>query len=252
MGEGPRAGTSVIELSSSLEVDKDITIEGNGVTLTPDFSSPWSYDEALLNTVDGVTVNISRVHFKDGWNDEKGGAIWAGIGTLNLESCIFSGNLSNHYYGGGAIFIEGGTATVKGCTFYGNDAGGGFGGAIYNFGNLTLTGNLFYGNTAYWYNPVVKDDTYGFSTGTSSGGYNVVNVDIGTNNNQSGWAAGIGDTPLTDLGIFGDPVNDDGDDGFEPTEAALNIVPSGLSGFPTKDFYGATRTFPGAAGAVAQ
>ncbi|GHU72922.1 hypothetical protein FACS189450_11670 [Spirochaetia bacterium] len=242
-------GTSVIALDSMLEVTKNITIEGNGVTLTP--SGAWSVNDSLLGAYDpvgpGITVNISRVHFKDGRTTNAGAAILNDYGTtLNLESCIFSGNVGSGASGGAIATF--GYLTVKGCTFYENSAD--YGGAIYNDagGTLTLTGNLFYGNTDTTSGdyPVV----WANSGVVSSGGYNVADVVIGTYNGESGWTAVTGDTTLTDLGISGDPVNDDGDDGFEPTDANLNIVPSGLSDFPTKDFYGNLRTFPGAAGAV--
>ncbi|GHV70877.1 hypothetical protein AGMMS49928_20360 [Spirochaetia bacterium] len=234
------AGTSVIELDSPLPVTKSITIEGNGVTITN--ASDKNYNLLIVNS--NKTVNINRVHFKNGGAEAEGAAInVSSSATLNLESCIFSGNQSN--YEGGAI-LNNGALTVKGCTFYGNSALG-LGGAIYNgsgTATLTLTGNLFYGNTAGDY-PVVRR---GSGTVTSDG-YNVVDVAFGTGTTQSGWTAGTGDKTFADLSISDIPVNTST---FAPLGAALNIVPSGLAGFPTLDFYGNTRTFPCAPGAVVQ
>jgi hypothetical protein len=50
---------------------------------------------------------------------------------------------------------------------------------------LTLTGNLFYGNTANNNNPVIK--IHGESVSAS---YNVVDAAPGTGSGQSGWIGG--------------------------------------------------------------
>jgi len=166
---------SVIKLNSSLVInEKSITLEGNGVTITKE-TNYWNGDsEQLLyiigdDSTDG-NVTIRRIHFKDGKNDLKqGGAIYCDtFQSVFVESCIFSGNTAQS---GGAIFkSSNGTMTVKGCTFYRNSAAD-YGGAIYNFGSLTLTGNLFYENYAS-YNPVIANG--GASISLNSNGYNVV------------------------------------------------------------------------------
>ncbi|GHV89088.1 hypothetical protein AGMMS50267_14480 [Spirochaetia bacterium] len=241
---GITAGTSVIELTSRLpSITKSITIEGGGVTITR--AASWiatSVTSQLLLIGSNITVNINRVHFKDGRATDFGAAIMFTGGTLNLESCIFSGNQTSGAYAEGGAIYSIGTLTVNGCTFYGNSSGN-YGGAIYNNGTLTLTGNLFYGNTAGTAGPVVYND-YGTVT---SGGCNVADAAPGTGDTQSGWTAVTGDTLFTTLGISGNPLNTGT---FAPLSAALNIVPSGLAGFLLTDFYGNTRTFPGAPGAV--
>ena len=217
---------NTITLTGTRSISKSVTIEGNGVTLMTQTGS-----SGLLSIDNGgYTVNISRVWFKNGRTGSSGGAIYisSGSAALTVESCIFSNNQAGN--GGGAIYNNFGTITVRGCTFYGNTTNNG--GAIYrNGGTLTLTGNLFYGNTASS-NPVVNAGT--------SGGYNVYDVA------SPGFTATTGDTTFSGLGIVGDPFNTTT---FAPV-AGLNIVPSGVAGFPTTDFYGETRTWPGAAGAV--
>jgi len=165
---------SVIKLNNSLKInEKNITLEGNGVTITKVY--PWSdeSEQQLLRIIgDSITgdVTIRRIHFKDGRNDTKtGGAIYCDTSqSVFVESCIFSGNTAGS---GGAIFKSSyGTMTVKGCTFYQNSATN-FGGAIQNSGSLTLTGNLFYENYAE-YNPVIANS--GASISLNSNGYNVV------------------------------------------------------------------------------
>jgi hypothetical protein len=81
-----------------------------------------------------------------------------------------------------------------------------------------------------------------------SNGYNVVDVNPLIANPQSGWTAGTGDTTFTELSISGVPFNTTT---FAPV-TGLNGVFSSTApeGFPAVDFYGDTRTWPGAPGAV--
>jgi len=63
-----------IKLNSPLKIDnKEITIEGNGLILTP--SEDWNNTESLLQiSAPGKFVKIQRVHFKNG-HAANGGAI---------------------------------------------------------------------------------------------------------------------------------------------------------------------------------
>jgi len=86
-------------------------------------------------------------------------------------------------------------------------------------------------------------------------GYNVVNVPWETSNNQSGFDAASGNTDTTLETLLGanatSPfVNAPAGD-FSPLDNRLYIMPgTAINGFPTTDFFGATRDWPGAAGAV--
>jgi predicted outer membrane repeat protein len=189
---------------------------------------------------------IRRLHFKNGLATTDGGAIYT-KGTLTLESCVFSGNRTTGSGAAGGAVCSINTLTIRGCTFYGNNTTDGGGGAVYfsplGGETLTMTGNLFYGNTSY---PVGL--LYG---GTVSASYNVVDVAFGTGSNDAGWTGGTGDTYIT----TGDPIESTT---FKPKTgspgiADIGIVPSDLADFPETDFYGKPRTFPGgAAGAINQ
>jgi predicted outer membrane repeat protein len=238
---GVTAGTTVVELQSALPtITTSIRIEGNGVTLTR--SSSWTIvnTSSQLLSISNFTaeIRINGIHFKNGRTTSNGpGAAIYNIGTLTMESCVFSGNQTPESYGGAICSTN--TLTIRGCTFYRNTARDG--GAVYFIASgktLTLTGNLFYGNTASSH-PVV------YSGGTASASYNVVDAVLGTG--SSGWAQGTGDTTFTALGITGDPLNTAT---FAPVTALQTVLPSSLADFPATDFYGATRTFPGSPGAV--
>jgi hypothetical protein len=237
------SGVSTISLNTStvLEITKDITIEGNGVILTRNASSSIGTHTQLLFISSGVTVHINRVHFKDGRATDFAAAI-DNRGALYLESCIFSGNRTSGSASRGGAILNNGLIIATGCTFYGNSAYQG--GAIYNYSAiLYLIGNLFYENTASNKGPVVCD-----TDGEIYPGYNVVNVAYGTGNTECGWIAVTGDTTFSALGISGAPFNTTT---FEPVAALRGVVSSAaITVFPTMDFNGATRTWPGAPGAV--
>jgi predicted outer membrane repeat protein len=246
---GVTAGTTTITLGSALpEITKSLIIEGNGVTLTRAASWTAASTSQLLRIRNSFTeVLIRRVHFKDSRTTGSGGAIYTD-GILTLESCIFSGNQVTSG-NGGAITSGNNTLTIRGCTFYGNTASSSVG-AVYFISmvtkTLTLTGNLFYGNTAPS-KPVVSISSYDPLPPFKVISYNVVDRSFGTGDTQAGWDAGTGDTTFTALGISGTPVNTTS---FVPVTELSGVLPSAPAGFPATDFYGATRTFPGAPGAV--
>jgi hypothetical protein len=241
-------GQTVIELSGRLpNITKNITIEGNGVTITRNDAWTTINNDSQFMYIDNGTVMIRRIHFKNGRAGD-GAAINKNKGNLTLESCIFSGNQASNaaFSNGGAIYNREGKLDVRGCTFYQNSAD--TGGAIIDSSStsytLTLTGNLFYGNTAE-YKPILH-----YTWGPTTSLYNVADFSYGAGGRYStditGWNAGTGDTTFTNLSISGDPVNST----FAPVNGLKSVIPSAPEGFPATDFYGNTRTFPGAPGAV--
>jgi predicted outer membrane repeat protein len=239
-------GQTLIKLTGRLpDIYRNISIEGNGVTLTRDAAWTTYNENSQLMCIPNGTVTISGIHFKDG-RAKDGGAIRKNNGELTLESCIFSGNQASNQSevtsSGGAVYNSSGNLTVKGCTFYKNSSTRG--GAIYvSSGTLTLTGNLFYGNTvsADW--GLIVNTSFG----TKVPSYNVVEA-YGTGDNQAGWNAGTGDKTFAELGISVDPINTGT---FKPASGLDSVIPNPPpEGFPATDFYGETRTFPGAPGAV--
>jgi len=250
-----KATVPTITLNTALTIDKDVTIEADGVVITR--GTNWAAKNSILEVNPGKTVTITGIHFKDGLEDAappngNGAAIY-NCGTLNLYSCIFSGNKANR---GGAI-CNAGTAilVVKGCTFYMNQAKD-YGGAIAHrsTGTLTLVGNLFYKNTAagatattngpivYKNNATITASGKEQSTapGTiTSGGFNVVDVDLGILVAQAGWTAGTGDAKGTGVLVGTD---------LKPLNTLANTITALPTDFPAKDFNGNNRDnkYPGA------
>ncbi len=218
------ASATPILLASNLpDIVSDLTIRGNGVSISGDnqFHILWINDP-------NKTVFIDRVHFTQG-NDIDGGAI-LNSGNLTLQSCIFS---NNHVTNWGGAVLNGGILEVTGCTFYNNYTSDN-GGAIYSNGLLTtLSGNLFYGNSAMMGGDIFFDNGYGGEF--YSLGYNVYsNSPVGMSFISSDVGYG-GTMPISTTD-------------FSPQETSLIIATKGS--VPETDFYGNQRIYLSAAGAV--
>jgi len=245
---GVTPGTSAIELFLALpEIKGNLTIEGNGITIIPNWTLPSDTSQLLRITDAGADVKISRVHFKDGRATGNGGAIH-NTGNLTLESCIFTNNRVSASNGNGSAVWSGtGNLTVSGCTFYNNradDMGTIFIDGTNTARTVTLTGNLFYGNTAGYNFYILRP-----GDGTVNATYNVTNMSLGTTGGSSGFAAGTTNIQLSSNDIL--RVNTTSPfiaDNLAPFVNLNSVLPAQLpADFPATDFYGEARTrAPGA------
>jgi predicted outer membrane repeat protein len=230
------AGETITLATVLTTIGKTLVIDGNGATLTRSFNSGTS--TVLLSTASNAVLSISRLHFKDGLAGSQGAAI-RNTGTMILESCIFSNN-STSTIRGGAIYSTS-SLTVSGCTFVGNTMTGTsniqtFGGAIHNNGGaLTLTGNIFWGNTAKTYDVVYSSPalavTRGYNVSDKPGGATATE-----SNRTSGWnfaQEDEADVQRTDLSF---------DTSFRPSSASgLPEIPESFSNIPAMYFDGTPR-----------
>jgi predicted outer membrane repeat protein len=242
------AGQTITLNSTLPEITRSLVIEGNGATLTQSGFTEGTASQ-LLRITAAAEVRVSRLHFKGGRAaGNANGAAINNAGKLTLESCIFSDNRITGGYGYGGAVSNSGSLTVSGCTFYGNNTGtaGGQGGAIHQTGTsavLTLTGNVFWGNTA-GQNPVLY-----LPQGTvTSRGFNVSDKAGGTDTTlDSGWTFEPTDKTAASL-----PVTSAS---FKPMGggAAAGVFTSGLpAGYPVTDFYGVSIPGTGAAAGAVQ
>jgi len=236
------SGVGTILLTSRLLINKNLTIAGNGVTITR--ATSWTTDDTtsqlLYISGSGITVIINRILFKDG-RASNGSAVYvASSSVVNLESCVFSGNQGTNNQGYGAIYNNG-TLNVKGNTFYSNKSN--YGGAIYNSGTLTLAGNLFYGNTAITSGPVVRNTSNG---NASSAGYNIVDAPLGTTATQSGWTGHSTDKTISGMPIAPATFR------LLSGRGAQNVITSRPGAYPEADFYGNPIPPSGAAAGAIQ
>ena len=250
---GVTPGQTSIELTSTLTINnKSLTIEGNGVTIKPTWTTgDTSYLLQVSSTTSSTAITISRVHFKGGRASDAA-AIHKTWANLTLKSCIFSDNKATGQYPySSCIYNKNGTMSIMGCTFYSNYTQFATSMIYNNYGSITFTGNLFYDNGILL---VFGYDGYS-SSPLDSGGYNVMDGGIKNTNGNWSWVQRPGDNLLSDLGISGAPFNTAT---FVPVSGLGSVISNPpanyfpIDDFPATDFYGDLRTFPGAPGAVKQ
>jgi CSLREA domain-containing protein len=186
------AGT--IELTQTLVIDKDLTINGPGADV---LALDGGQEVRVLSISRGAAVSIAGLTIQNGNStiDDTSGGI-DNRGTLTVIACTLSGNSADYgggitnwgdltvmsstfsanstgYGGGGAILNEG-TLIVTDSTFSGNSANGvhGYGGGIYNARNLVITSSTFSGNSA--------DDGYGYGGGIYNDDESRGSLDLGS------------------------------------------------------------------------
>jgi predicted outer membrane repeat protein len=146
----PNLAGQTIYLTSELEVDKSITIDGSNleprIAVSGDTDADGSGDVQIMTIgVDGA-VKISNVDFVNGKKESSqlAGGINNFGGSLELENCAFVGNTGDT---GGAILNKG-TLTIQNCAFQSNSAAEG--GAIYNdsLSSISIEDSEFVNNTA--------------------------------------------------------------------------------------------------------
>ena len=133
------AGDYTITLASRLTINKNLTIDGTGHSIT--ISGGGAVQVMSINN--GVTVSLNNLTLKDGSALLHGGGGIFNEGTLTVNNSIFSSNSATN--AGGGIY-NAGTLTVNNSTFSSNSAT--IGGGIYNAGTLTVNNSAFSSNSS--------------------------------------------------------------------------------------------------------
>ena len=131
-----------IILADELAIDKNLTIDGAGRSVTIDGDN----STRVFSVSSGITFNLQNLTVAGGKADGGGGIY--NNGTTNVANCTISGNSAGGS-GGGILNYPGRTLRVVSSTISGNSAADG--GGIYNFGPLTLTNSTISANTASSY-----------------------------------------------------------------------------------------------------
>jgi hypothetical protein len=144
---------SPIVLSSPVEIDKDITIEGNGVTLSGNDTTGLFEINRDAAASRGYYFSLQDATLTHGRTATNGGGAVRGaqFGNMTFINVVFSDNTATATGGedgGGAIFKdEGGRLTVFNSTFTNNTATNG--GAIKSLlSNVQVVNSTFDGNVA--------------------------------------------------------------------------------------------------------
>jgi len=216
-------GDYTIVLASPLTIDRNLTIDGVGHSIT--VSGNQAVRGFVVNP--GVTFNLSNLTVADGNAGTTLSSVGGGIfnqGTLNVTNGIFSGNGALH---GAGIYVDLGTASVTDSNFINNYAiweGGGIyvnsavvtmtnsnfnsnyaecGPAIHNAGTLSVTNTAVTGGRAqYCGGGIYNSGTLNLTNSTISGNY----VDFGTGGgifNDAGTVTSTNTTITNNFAPFG-------------------------------------------------
>ena len=159
-------GSDTITLSQDITLDgrlpkitSDITIEGNGFTISGNNRYRIFYNNGGALTINNLTMTKGYVEgdiirnadesLKNTPANPIGGAIVNWQGTLTISNSSFSDNLADN--DGGAIYnIANGTLSISDSSFSDNSAEAN-GGAIYNWGEseLSISDSSFSNNSAW-------------------------------------------------------------------------------------------------------
>lgn len=135
-------GDYTIVLASPLTIDRSLTIDGAGHSVTVSGSSNIAIQVFVVNP--DPTVNLYNLTVANGRNGDWGGGIY-NSGTLNLTNVTLFGNWTMHCGGG---IVNRGVLNVMNSTFSENIADFGSGGAICNWdGALYVTSSTFSDNS---------------------------------------------------------------------------------------------------------
>ena len=195
-----------ISISSRIEIDKDVTLDLGGHTITYSGDDGSIFGASGVFTLDGGnfkvkngtitkngkqeyircfnvengTLTIDGVTIKDFSCLKDDGAISIGSkGICNMESGTISGNSADGRKGGGVYVDQGGTFNMNGGTISGNNVSSGYGGGVYvgQGGTFTMKGGTISNNQAQ-----SGGGVYVYTSGT----FNMYNGTISGNRAQSG------------------------------------------------------------------
>jgi len=180
-------------------VTSNITINGDGATITRDSAAPpfrifeitttgsltlnsltlsggrtaenggAIYNNGGILNIISSTLSGNTATYHGGWvgyYDAVGGAIYNNGGTVNITSSTLSGNTGERW--GGGIWNDGGKVTVVSSTISNNNAGGVGGGIDNNSGTVTVTNSTLSGNTANFGGGIGNYDTLNVMSSTIS------------------------------------------------------------------------------------
>jgi predicted outer membrane repeat protein len=147
------AGETIL-LTSQIDIDKNLTIDGKG--LDPHIKISGGDAVRVFNVTGSWINNFYHLDIINGYEDD-GGGIHNSESALTIIDCNFSNNSATN---GGALY-NGGNLTIKRSVFSENAAS--IGGAIYHFHyTLDITNTRFNGNAALtWGGAIFSNSTIG-------------------------------------------------------------------------------------------
>ncbi len=201
------AGQVILLTSGTLSINKNLTIDGSA--LTSQISISGNNAVSVFAVSNNATVTLRGVTVINGSATNGAGGSVASGSTLNVDRCIFSGNVASNF--GGGIYNTG-TLNITTSRFTNNRAS--WGGGLENRATLTVTDTTFSSNTA----------TSGGAGIETYGGAVTINRSAFTNNTSTNGGAigsgggfqsdpGTGNVLLTNVTFSGNLAGGSADDG---------------------------------------
>jgi predicted outer membrane repeat protein len=144
------AGNYTIYLASDLVINKTLTIDGSGhsITISGDTGNNGSADVRHFTLGSSAVVELIHLNMVNGssslYGIPYGGSIYK-QGTLTVTDCTFTGNYSPNR--AGAIYNDSGEILLIQQSTFTNNSANQFGGAIANYGPLTIVDSTFDSNS---------------------------------------------------------------------------------------------------------
>ncbi len=136
----PALARGTIILGSQITLDKDLTIDGSG--LSPHVQINGGGSVRVFRVTENVTVAIGHLDIRNG-DADIGGGIDVFSSTLMVSNTTFAGNSADD---GGAINNNNATLHVIDSSFVDNNTAPTGGGIFNNTGHVTATNSTWYGN----------------------------------------------------------------------------------------------------------
>jgi predicted outer membrane repeat protein len=146
----PSLAGQTITLASTLEIDKDLTIDGSA--LSSSISISGNNDVRVFYVYPELTVSFNKLVIENGKSTTDGGAIYNN-GTLTIANSVFAANQAKFNADaigigyGGAIVHQNGLLTITGSKFIDNTASRG-GAIACRGGTIAITNSTFLSNNA--------------------------------------------------------------------------------------------------------
>lgn len=237
-------GDYTITFTSEIVIDKNLTIDGSGHTVTLNGNGV-----TRLLRVSSGTVTLNRIRIVNGSSSVANGGGVRNSGTLTVHDSTFAHNTTSAK--GGGIYSDS-DLTIIGSTFADNSAASG-GGVYRNGGHLSITNSTFSKNSA----SSQGGGIYLFAASIET--FNLTNVTLSGNAAASGGGvyknAGVvivkntiiarsttGGNCNSSLTDVGNNIDDGATCGFSPANSSLNNTNPLLS-TTIADLGGPTQTF---------
>lgn len=203
-----RVSSPITLTSGGLTLSHDLTITGPGAAQLAvrggNTVRVFFIEAELTVSMSGLTISAGRFTGAGSIGANGGGGIYNDHGTLNLTSCIITGNSANsgncasNGGSGGGIYNDHGVLTITKCGITANNANfngngtlnGGSGGGIYNDnGTLNVSESTFSGNTATVDGGAIYNDNGQLTMTASTVNGNSASADAGGLHNWHGTAS---------------------------------------------------------------